>query len=168
MKTTHLIVASVAMALCGYVAAKPYLTIDAIKTGFINNDSVKLSEHIDYPALRQNLKDQISTTMMQQVAESSKDNPMATFATGIATMMVDKVIESMITPGGMASIISGKSKDDNDKPDHQQMFKNARFTYDSIDHFSVWIPVKDSNDARLVLQRNGIDWKLVNIIIPQI
>jgi hypothetical protein len=62
-------VAGVILALVvGYVAAGPYLTVSAIKTGIVENDSEKLSENIEFPTLRQNMKEQLNTKMMKNMA----------------------------------------------------------------------------------------------------
>ena len=57
MNKVTLLISSTLLLLFGYIAAGPYIAIHNIKTGFITKDSVKLSENIDFSALRQNLKD---------------------------------------------------------------------------------------------------------------
>ncbi|MBY0499319.1 MAG: DUF2939 domain-containing protein [Nitrosomonas sp.] len=155
---------------CGYIAAGPHIAVHNIKTGFINKDSVKLSENIDFQSLRQNLKDQINASMLSMAAEQSQDNPFGSLATGIATMMTDKIIDSFISPGGMAAFMTGKKLDDENSQatDYDNIFKNSRYTYDSLDHFSLWIKNDEGLETRIVLKRDALDWKLVNIVTPYI
>ena len=155
----------------GYVAAGPYLTISAIKAGIVEQNSEKLSENIDFPTLRQNLKDQLNAVMMKKVTTDLKDNPFAGFAAVFATKMVDVMVESYVTPSGLAASMEGKkpSKNESDvstpPPNKESLFNNARFSYDSTSKFSIWVPNDKGEEARFVLQRDGLSWKLVNIII---
>lgn len=46
------------------------------------------------------------------------------------------------------------------------LFKDARYSYDSPDRFSVWVGNDKGVEIRYVLVRTGISWKLGNIVIP--
>ena len=70
------------LAIVGYVAAGPYLTISEIKTAVVEQDSEKLSNNIEFPTLRQNLKDQLNAVMMKNVVTELVDNPFAALAVG--------------------------------------------------------------------------------------
>ncbi len=156
----------------GYVAAGPYLTVSAIKSGIVEQDSEKLSENIEFPTLRQNLKEQLNAAMMKNAATELKDNPFAALAAGLATKMVDGIVDSFVTPSGLAAIMEGKKPSKNDgteittPPKKDDLFKNARFSYDSISQFSIWVPNDKGEEARFVLRRDGFSWKLVNLFIP--
>lgn len=162
----------IAILLACYVAAGPYLTMSAIKSGITTKDSVTLSENIDFQALRQNLKDQFNATMIDTATKQSDDNPFATLASGIATTITDKMIDAIITPNGMSKFLQRKYENSDDKERAEQsekeeaLFKDARFTYDSLSTASVWIPTDDKQEVRMVLQRDALTWKLVNIIAP--
>ena len=45
-------------------------------------------------------------------------------------------------------------------------FQHARYRYDSLSRFSVWVPSDNGQETRFVLQRDGLSWKLVNVILP--
>ena len=157
----------------GYIAAGPFLTVWAIKTAIVEQDAEKLSENIEFPALRQNLKDQLNPTMMKNVSAELKGNPYAALAAGLSTKMVDGIVDALVTPNGLAVFVEGKKPSKNESQDNaapikkDSLFKNARYAYDSTSTFSIWIPDgKGKKEARFVLQRNGLSWKLVNIVIP--
>jgi len=166
-------IAGVVLALVvGYVAAGPYLTVSAIKTGIVEKDSEKLSENIEFPTLRQNMKEQFNAAMMKNTATELKDNPFAALAAALATKMVDGIVDSFVTPSGLAALMEGKkpSKGENNgntpPPKKDDLFKNARFSYDSMSKFSIWVPNDKGEEARFVLKRDGLSWKLVNLVIP--
>lgn len=130
-----------------------------------------MSKNIDFPELRQNIKEQINAVMMQSATESSGDNPFALIAAGIATAMTDKITESLITPTGLASIMHGKFTAKDSGATHQttgkdNLFKDAELGFDSLDTFSARIKNEHGDEFRIVLQREDISWKMVNIIMP--
>jgi hypothetical protein len=48
---------------------------------------------------------------------------------------------------------------------HQEL-QNARYSYDSLRQFSVWLPDDKGQETRFVLQRDGVSWRLVNLVLP--
>ena len=162
----------------GYVAAGPYLTVSAIKDGVVEKDSEKLSENIDFPALRQNMKDQLNAQMMQHEESELKYNPLVALAAGFASKMVDGIVDAFITPSGLAKMMEGKKPDIqksknsegtttiNEEPEKEDLFKDARYSYDSLSKFSIYVPNDKGEEARFLLKRQDISWKLVSIEIP--
>lgn len=172
MKKIVWVVGIVLALIVGYVAVGPYLTVSAIKTGIVEKDSEKLSENIEFPTLRQNMKEQLNAAMMKNAAAELKDNPFAALAAGLATKMVDGIVDSFVTPSGLAALMEGKkpsnggNSDNTPPPKKDDLFKNARYSYDSMSKFSIWVPNDKGEEARFVLNRDGLSWKLVNLVIP--
>jgi hypothetical protein len=74
----------------------------------------------------------------------------------------------MVTPSGLASLMEGKkSKEgESDGPvDRDKIFEDAQLGYDSLDTFSVRVPNKEGGELQLILKRQGLSWKLVNVVI---
>lgn len=178
MKKNILIAGLLLVVVGGYVAAGPYLTVSAIKDGIVEKDSEKLSDNIDFPALRQNMKDQLNAQVMQNATTELKDNPFAALAAGFASKMVDGIVDAFITPSGLAKIMEGKKPDvkksnndknteaKNDAPKKEDLFKNATYSYDSTSKFSIYVPNDKGEEARFLLKRQDFSWKLVSIEIP--
>ena len=174
MKTSILVVAGI-LVVVAYIAAGPYLTLLDIKTGVIEKDSEKLADNIEFSTLRQNIKDQLNAKMMEKAATKIKDNPLAALAAGFATKMVDGMVDSFVTPNGLARVMGGKSlakpsatdTEASDKPPTKDdLFKNARYAYDSINQFSIWVPNQKGEEVRFILTRDILSWKLTNFVIP--
>ncbi|SEI70702.1 Protein of unknown function [Allopseudospirillum japonicum] len=171
------IIVSLAMLVAlfiGYLAAGPYITVAAIKTGIAENDAEKMSENIEFPTLRQNIKEQLNASMMKKSGVAMQDNPFAALAVGLAAQVVDGMVDSFVTPSGLAAIMEGKqpvkdapSRDQTPPPEKDDLFKNARFSYDSSSQFSVWVPNEQGKETRFILERRGLSWKLVNLILPK-
>ena len=177
MKKSIWITTILFIIIIGFIAATPYITVSNIKTAIVEQDSEKLSENVDFPTFRKNLKKQFNTAMMKNVGAELGNNPFAAIAAGFATNMVDGVVDSFVTPSGLAMLIEGKkpslsrSRSRNpskaDQADRDDLFKNARYSYDSLNQFSIYVPTDTGEEIRFILQRDGLlSWKLVDMIMP--
>ncbi len=166
-------------AVVVYAAVGPFFTIHQIKTGIEQQDSEKLSENIDFPMLRSNLKDQIGAMMMKQAAAESKDNPFGALGIMFASKMVESAVDSMITPSGLQNLMTGapptrpqeagQPSQQSDQSAKADPFRNVRYTFDTQSKFSIWVKRPDldeTKEVRFVLTRDGLSWKLSNIVIP--
>ncbi len=174
MKKVLLVVVLILLALGAYVAAGPYLAVAAIKDGIANDDADKLAEHIDFLQLRQNIKDQLNAAEEAKRATAKDNNMFSALMSGFKAKLIEGMVDSIVTPEGLANLFAGKkalapasSPSEEVKEERKEVFKDARFTYDSLDSFSIWIPNSDKSEMRLVLQRRGLTWKLVNLTLPQ-
>lgn len=172
MKKIAVIVAWLLILGVGYVAAGPYRTVSAIKSGMAEQDSEKLAKHIEFPALRRNLKEQLNAAVLKNTAAAFDDYLLATLTAGLAAKMVDGMVDYLVTPSNLVAFMEGRkpSRDGGDSGkgsrERQSLFQDARFSYDSMDKCSVWVPTDDGEEIRFVLQRDGVSWKLVNLILP--
>ena len=171
-----------AVAICAYAAAGPLITLHGMKVGIRERDSEKLSEYIDFPTLRMNLKEQVNAFVMKEAATQMKDNTFAALGMAVASTFAESLVESVesaVTPAGLANLMEGKKPlastpvptavtdiPASAKTELIEPFKNARYTYDSFERFSVWVKDEKGEEFRFVLTRNGLSWKLTNIIIP--
>ncbi len=177
MKTVGWMIGLAALLLTAWVGAGPYLAVADIRQGIENKDSERLAERVDFPTLRQNLKDQIKVRIVRSAAEELDENPFGALAAGLASTLVDGLVDSFITPAGLASLMEGerpsigsppraKSRPQPEQEPQRDLFQDARYRYDSLSRFSVWVPGDDGQETRFVLQRDGLSWKLVNVILP--
>jgi hypothetical protein len=174
MKKLVLLMIAAIICFIGYFYASPYITIYKIKKGIIEQDSEKLSENIDFPVLRQNLKEQFNAQMMKKVATELKDNPFGAMGMAIASKLVDGLVDIFVTPSSLAILMEGKKPDrESDtksiKPTgdkDRKPFRNARYSFDSTNKFSIRVPAENGGEIRFVLTRSGLSWKLSNIVIP--
>ncbi|MDQ6967343.1 MAG: DUF2939 domain-containing protein [Mariprofundaceae bacterium] len=170
MKKVILVAGLIVVSIVGYGAAGPYLTISEIKTGLVEEDSEKVSKNVDFPTLRKNLKEQFSASMSKNSTPGKKDGSLEGLGNMMMTQLIDRLLDQLMTDRGLAAMMEGKKKDLS-KPDTQQikkddLFKHAKFTYDSISKFSIWVTNEEGQEARFILTRDGLSWRLVNIEIP--
>jgi Protein of unknown function (DUF2939). len=176
MKKLLLGIVLVLVIAAGYFAAAPYLSVRAIQKGLAENDSATLVRYIDFPSLRRNLKEQLNATYLRE--SEGQTNFLSALMNGFKAKLVDNMVESLITPEGLANLMAGKrslSQAGETPPtappaeklaEKKKVFDDARFSYDSLEQFSVWLPNSKGTEMRLILQRRGAIWKLVNITLP--
>lgn len=168
MKKAIIALVCLVILLGGYAAAGPYMTLSAIKTGLVEQDTEKLTENIDFPVLRENLREQFMAAALKKSGKELEGNPFAGLAAGFAAKMVDGLLDTIVTPAGLASLMEGKKsqEEEADGPvDRDKIFEDAQLGYDSLDTFSVRVPNKEGGELQLILKRQGLSWKLVNVVI---
>ncbi len=175
MKRIGSIVVLFVIIIVGYVTAGPFITIYQIKSGVEDQDSDKLSEHVDFTTLRANLKEQLNVLVVREAASGLKDNnPFTALAMGFASKLVEDMVDTFVTPSGLANLMEGKKPLQSEGPEQSpgsgtprlDPFKNARYAYDSTSKFSLWVKDGNGGEIRFVLTRDGLAWKLSNIVVP--
>lgn len=155
-----------------YVAAAPYITVHQMKSAAESHDGEALSEHIEFPSVRQSLKDQMNAMFMKEMAKDEmKDNPFAALGAAFAGVIVDKMVEAYVTPAGITQLMAGeKPKPGQDaesgRDSGRKPLEDASMAYESMDKFAVKVKGGTGEEAKFVLRRRGIGWKLTEIIVP--
>jgi len=170
---TVVIIGLLMIAIVGYVAVGPFVTIDEIKMGIKDHDSEMLAANIDFPALRENLKEQLNAYVMKQASTELQDNPFEALGMAIGGKMVDAAVDASVTPSGLAILAAGKKPQQatagsrsSGREQELEPFKNARYSYDGLSKFSAWVGDDVGGQFRFVLTRDGLSWKLTNIVLP--
>src|SRR3546814_5083931 len=81
------------IALVAWVAAGPWLAIDAVGDAIQANDSDALAERVDFPALRASLKRQLADRVVRAAGSEVQSSALGAFgltiATGATSLAVD-------------------------------------------------------------------------------
>jgi TonB family protein len=167
-----------------------------MKVAVKQHDSEALSSCVDFPVLRMNLKDQFNAMMLQRSGRDLKDNPFGALGMALASTVLDNVVNAFITPAGLANIMEGHRPQQPDSGNEgengpqaggglsqqseageglretngpkRQPFKNYKYSYDGLSKFSAWVQNDEGQEIRFVFSRDGLSWKLTNILIPTI
>lgn len=161
--------AVVAIVLIGTIAAGPYLTLNSIKKGLVNQDTEILADNIDFQSVRVDLKEQFNAMLNKKMASMDPNNPFAAFGAALASKLVESIVDRMATPAGLAQAFTGDTpKNAQDSvPEEKEMLKNASYSYDSLNKFSVHVPSENGGEVRIILERMGLfSWKLVRLSLP--
>lgn len=168
------LIAVVVLLAGGYYYASPYLVLSSIKSAAKAGDSEKLSAYIDYPSVRQSFKDQMNTYMVKDIA--SKDtNGWEALGTMIATTMVDKMVDAVITPEGVTLMLQGKDFRDSLKHSSEESSEQSSSKekldystrYLSMNLFEVTLKNPDNDkQLKVIMERDGLSWKVKKIVVP--
>ena len=157
-----------------YLGLGPFLALYSIKESIEAKDSNQLSKNIYFPELRANLKDQINLSFSDSINKRLNDNPLRFLAEGLADIVVDETLDVILTPDGLGRLMDGEdpssiirnNKKSEKKDSGVEVLESIEFKYQSMNRFIVFINTVNKKQIRLHLDRFGIRWKLVNVILP--
>lgn len=161
--------------LLGYMFATPYITVNQMKAAVKNHDADALSVHVDFPALRQNLKDQLNANILDNISSENADeeNQFAAFGAALGGMMAERMIDTIVTPAGMTRMMENQqfgvegTGDTSADRIEKEPFADAVMSYESFNKFVVTLPESESGkEVKYIFSRRGMGWKLSDIMLP--
>jgi hypothetical protein len=178
MKKWIVLAAVVVLALAGWIAAGPFLTINAIREAVAKEDTSELAEHVDFAAVRRSLRAQVEDTLARNAGIDAQDNPLGAIALGLANRAAGGIVDVLATPAGIGAVlqgrgllhrISGGGIDPNDGYAHApppDPLRDARYRFESPSRFTATVQNADGDPVVFVLTREGLGWKLTDIRLP--
>src|SRR5690554_1001130 len=90
-----------------YMAAAPYITANQMRLAAEAHDGEALSEYIEFPSVRQSLKDQMNVLFLKELSEDEdmQDNPFAALGAAFAGMEVEKMVVAYVTATGITQLM---------------------------------------------------------------
>ncbi|TQK11530.1 DUF2939 domain-containing protein [Herbaspirillum sp. SJZ107] len=153
----------------------PYWDLYRLRTAVTERDAATVSAHVDFAALRDNLKGQV-TTRMQRTVGPEDANPFARLGAAMAALAVNPIIDAMVSPAGVMAMLDtgrvGLAKPEPSAQGNNDADAAARERRDWSLHYREWGEVVVGTDApgagRFVFRRAGLwHWDLVAIELPQ-
>jgi len=165
------------LATGGYVVAGPYLTIHGISKAIEERDTGQLSRHVDFPALRVNLKAQLSDYVIRRGGPELQSSLLGAVALGVAGNLAGAGVDTLVTPVGIGALLEGQGVwkraigdtaggDTYAPPTPARPLRDARHRYESVSRFTATTQTRDGRDIVFVLTRDGLRWRLSNVILP--
>ncbi|UQV43836.1 DUF2939 domain-containing protein [Janthinobacterium lividum] len=164
-------VAVIAVAVTAY--ASPYYALHQIKAALAERNAEALAAHVDFPALRTSVKTQLEASMARSIeATAGSGNPLAALGESIASAMLGKMVDTMVSPAGVVALVnksavSPQADANTDAPaDGAQKKANYSAGYAGVNTFIVRAKDGNAQEGALVLLRHGVwGWKLSSIEI---
>lgn len=157
----------------------PQRALRDIKVAANAGDVEGVREHVDVPALKESLKEQLSSMMQQKLANDSelKNNPFGGLGMLFAGKMVETMVDEAVTPTHLVALIQGdrkkafgKSDETASTPSSLDLATNPNFSgsYDSSDRYTIKMLDKDTKEptGALTMRREGLTWKLTAVQLP--
>jgi hypothetical protein len=108
--TRSAVIALIVIALVaglGFVYASPYIALDRVKRAADARDAQTVSRYVDFPALRESLKQQVTELLTRRIDIQKSGNPLAVIGAMIGAALVGPLVDSYATPAGVAAILNG-------------------------------------------------------------
>ena len=172
-RITKLLILVAVLAGAAWMWFTPHLTLRAMKDAAERGDGAALSQHVDFPAVRENLKSQINAMIMKEAG--SNENPeMAAAGAMLVNALAGPMIDAMVTPDALTAMMQGKAPgnagaitDADGKADSGPQ-PEITSGYEGFDRFVVNVSDPDGKTPiKFVLSRqNMVAWKLTAIELP--
>lgn len=179
---THILSIMLVVALAiltSWTYYSPYYTVKQLQAAAVAGDAVALNQYVDFPALRESIRGQMTVAMNSKLAEL-KDNPFAALGAMMATAMINSMVDAMITPSAIAAAMTkgqrpspirtsdvGKDPSPGQQPAQETPKQPVKFKYRyvGINRFEITGVSEDPAERpiKMTLLRDGFGWKLVAI-----
>lgn len=166
------------LALVGYLVAGPFLAIDAIRNAIERNDTAELARHVDFPALRANLRAQVEDHLLRKAGADMQADLFGAIALRVAGAAAGGVVDVLATPAGIGFVLEGRNvwhrisgggiSSSNTwahvPPD--DLLANADYRYESPSRFTATVLNRDGAPVVFVLTRGGLRWRVTDVRLP--
>ena len=158
------------LGLAGYIAS-PFLYISSLKGAFLSADAGKLADMVDFAALRESLKEQITAMLTQESknAADSNQGPLTALTAFVGPAFLNRAIDLYCTPESIAALVKkGNQIDDGNK-------KNSSFIkiptpsdldWSKLKNFSFTGPTSfriGTSNITVFARLEGLAWKVYRI-----
>ncbi|QNP40820.1 DUF2939 domain-containing protein [Lysobacter solisilvae (ex Woo and Kim 2020)] len=175
-KWLALIVVVVVLAL-GWLAAGPFVAIHGIRSAVQEQDAAKLSEYVDFAAVRSSLKQQVDDYLARRAGADLQSNLLGAIALRLASGASEGMVDAMATPAGLAAVMEGRNfwhrvtgqRSSNDayaSAPPRDPLEGAKYRYESLSRFSATVRNADGDPVVFVLSRQGLRWKVTEVRVP--
>lgn len=152
----------------GAYLVSPYVAIVGLVNTLRAGDKDGLEERIDFPAVREHLKAEITASFLAKFQSDPelRDNPFAGLGLALVPALADKAVDALVTPEGLARLLAPE-----ENADRGPVFglpKDAG--YMTLDRFRVSAPAGEGKTSKinLILRRRGLfTWIVTRIELPK-
>jgi hypothetical protein len=101
------LIAIVVVAALGYAYASPYIALDRLKRAADSREVETVNAYVDYPALRDSLKLQVTGLLTRRLDVQHNGNPLAAIGAMIGVALIGPLVDAYATPDGVAALLNG-------------------------------------------------------------
>ena len=171
-----LAVAAAAVFLIAWVAA-PVFTAQALIRAAKAGDAGRLEQLVDFPALRQSLKDELTAELAAHMRRDPRltDSRLGGLGMILAPMLLSGAVDAAVTPEVVAQMVTTAEAPDPTERDQPEPGDAAdekdihqAWGYRDLNAFAVTLTDRDHPDQRLalIMERRGLfTWKLAAVDI---
>lgn len=141
----------------------PLWTLKGMKDAARSNDADALNAYIDYPALRESLKAELTARMRTEAQIDKSD--LGGFGRALGAVTLGPLIHILVSPAGMRTILLATNQEDMGPASSAlHVPKEPVIVRRSFSEFTV--TTKDQPNSGLVFKRHGLSWMLSGVELP--
>lgn len=170
-------VAFVTLAILVWWQASPYWAIHQTRQAVISRDAKALNERIDYPRVREDLKRQLMGHLHKQMRSATgESSPMAAFGKAVGAMIVDNLLESLVSPESILKLMQeGRTVDAKAPTESHDPVDKEKVSWSTKRHglnkvvVTVFREGQVNRAMGVVFERSGFaTWRVVGIELPDL
>jgi len=159
--------------------ASPLLAARSLVQAAKSGNEAGLERHVDFPAFRASLKDELGQRLMGELGRSKSDRGLAALGMVFGKAIVEGAVDTLVTPDTIATMVregeapSARKALEGDRADQSSDSRvRQSWSYRGLNTFAVTLTRDDKPDeqvALLMTRRNLFQWKLsaVDLSRPQ-
>ncbi|WP_244142637.1 DUF2939 domain-containing protein [Paraburkholderia phenoliruptrix] len=91
----------------GFAYASPYIALNNLKRAADARDAQTVNQYVDFPALRESLKQQVTGLLTRRLDAHGNGNPLAAIGAMIGVALIGPLVDAYATPDGVAALLNG-------------------------------------------------------------
>jgi hypothetical protein len=168
-KTAIIVVVPVA-AVIAFFFLSPFIVLRLLSEAARYGDRDTMASNVDFPAVRENLKVQLSGFLAARALTegTGKRNSLADLLTQVMPAVGNQVIDAIVTPDGIATILMRHAGQSGDSPAKPSLWR-GQFSWLDLNHFQArYANARHAKETfRITLEHRGaFGWKVVEIYLP--
>jgi len=155
------LVVLVALVVGGWLWGSPYLTLLHLKRAADARDLAAISERIDFPAVRADLK-----TQLRERLDRHEGSALEQLGVAIAERLADPAVDAAVTPEGMRALFASAAVARAARPSLGNVNpEDMRVRRDALDRFTLASANGAGPEVTFALQ--GLTWRVVAVRLPR-
>ncbi len=170
-RVLRLAIPALGIAFCVWVYFAPHLTVRSMRLAAARGDAEALAAHVDFPALRANIKSQLADTVSERIGEREDIGAFSGLAASLVTAVAGPMFDGMVSPRALSlmfasrglardglAVVAADDQPVNSGSDLPQW--QAAMAYEDLDTFAVTLEPDDdlTTPAKLVFKRHRLLW----------
>jgi hypothetical protein len=157
----------VILGLAAYLVS-PLFYVSSLKGAFLAGDSSKLADLVDFPALRDSLKEEFATILTQQTKESSDSNqsPFAALSAFVGPVFLNRAVDLYCTPEAIAGFVKKNNQAQTNTHSFIKIPGPSDLDWSKLKNFSFTGPTSfriGTNHITLFARLEGLGWKVYRL-----
>ncbi|WP_337843884.1 DUF2939 domain-containing protein [Thermus sp.] len=146
--------AALVLVLVGAFFASPYLALRGLGEAVVRQDAQALERYIDFPRVREALKADLNAALLKEM--QGTQDPFA----GLGLLFAAGMVEAFLTPEGLAALGTGL------EPGEASLEEARRWRLRWEGLGRVFVHSPEDPSTGLVMERQGLRWKVVRLRLP--